>query len=149
MLERARQWYENRPQDEKASAANRYYLGQVFFYLERWPEAQVIFENLYKDVPSNLNYISYCGQLAAISGDREKALDISKQLDEKKPRYRSGASVCYRAQIAAWLGDKEGAVALLRQAVSLGYPYPSIHGSMCWERLKDYPPFIQLIKPKG
>jgi hypothetical protein len=38
---------------------------------------------------------------------------------------------------------------LLRKAVSLGFPYPDIYGDMAWEKLKDYPPFLQLIKPKG
>ncbi len=148
VLERARQWFESRPQEEKALKTNRDYLGRVLSLLERWPEALAIFEALRKEFPSNEDYLSAVGQLAAIAGDKEKALEISRQIDENKPRYRSGTSFAYRAQIAAFLGDKEGAVALLRKAVSLGYAYPDIYGDMAWEKLKDYPPFIQLIKPK-
>jgi tRNA A-37 threonylcarbamoyl transferase component Bud32/tetratricopeptide (TPR) repeat protein len=149
ILERARQWFESRPQEEKAAETNRNYLGSVYFYLERWTEARTIYEALRKEFPSNAYYLSAIGKQAAIVGDKEKALEISRQIDENKPRYRSGTSFAYRAQIAAFLGDKEGAVDLLRKAVSLGYPYPEIFGSMAWEKLKDYPPFIQLTKPKG
>jgi tetratricopeptide (TPR) repeat protein len=104
---------------------------------------------LREEFPANQYYLSAIGALAAIAGDKEKALDISRQIDENKPRYRSGTSFAYRARIAAYLGDKEGAVALLRKAVGLGYAYPEIFGDMAWEKLKDYPPFIQLTKPKG
>jgi len=149
VLERSRQWFESRPQEEKSSVANQDYLGQVLFYLERWTEARAIFVALHEKFPSNEDYLSAVGQLAAITGDKDKALDISRQLDENKPRYRSGTSFVHRARIAAYLDDKEGAVALLRKAVGLGYTYPEIYGDMAWEKLKDYPPFIQFIKPKG
>jgi len=149
ILERARQWFESRPQEEKSSVANQDSLGWVLFCLERWPGALAIFETLRKEFPANDDYLSVIGQLAAIAGDKEKALDISRQLDENKPRYRSGTSFVHRAKIAAYLGDKEGAVALLRKAVGLGYTYPEIFGDMAWERLRDYPPFLQIIKPKG
>jgi len=147
VLERARQWFESRSQEEKSSLTEP--SGRVLFCLERWPEARAVFEKLREEFPANQYYLSAIGALAAIAGDKEKALDISRQIDENKPRYRSGTSFAYRARIAAYLGDKEGAVALLRKAVGLGYAYPEIFGDMAWEKLKDYPPFIQLTKPKG
>jgi len=149
VLERARQWYESRPQDEKSTSDSRNSFCFVLMYLERWPEALAVFESLHKEYPSNASYLSNYGSLAAITGDREKAIDISKQLAEIKPAFRAGTPTYYRALIAAFLGEKENAVALLRQAIGQGYTYPSVHGAMAWERLADYPPFIQLMKPKG
>ena len=82
-------------------------------------------------------------------GDRGKALGLSKQLEDNKAPYLFGAPAYSRAMIAAFLGDKEDAVNLIREAIRHGYVYPSIHRTMALERLKDYPPFIQLMKPKG
>ncbi len=148
VLERARQWYEGRPQEEILSAANRYSQGMIFVYLERWKEAQDLFVALQKEFPANTEYLSACGQLAAITGNREKAQSISNQLGEIKTPYLFGSVNYARALIASSLGDKESSVKLLRQAIGEGYPYPYAHGSMAWEKLKDYPPYVQLMKPK-
>jgi tRNA A-37 threonylcarbamoyl transferase component Bud32/tetratricopeptide (TPR) repeat protein/TolB-like protein len=149
VLERAQQWVESRPQKEKDSADGRYLRGRILMYLERWTEAQALFETLLKEFPSEIGYISFCGQLAAIVGDRGKALGFSKLLEDNKTPYLFGTSTYYRALIAAFLGDKEDAVNLIREAIRQGYAYPNIHGAMALERLKDYPPYIQLMKPKG
>ncbi len=149
MLGRARQWVESRPQKERDSADGRGLLGGILMYLERWTEAQARYETLLKESPSEIGYISLCGQLAAVMGDREKALSFSKQLEDNKTPYLFGTPTYYRALIAAFLGDKEDAVNLIRKAISQGYAYPSIHGAMALERLKDYPPYIQLMKPRG
>ena len=62
----------------------------------------------------------------------------------------------WRARIAAILGEKELAMRLLQEALEqgvncqyrwLGRPY--IHPNMDLEPLCDYPPFQELIKPKG
>jgi tetratricopeptide (TPR) repeat protein len=149
MFEKAQQWVESRPQKERDSADGRNLLGRILMYLERWTEAQARFETLLKESPSEIVYISFCGQLAAIMGDRGKALSFSKQLEDNKTPYLFGTPTYNRALIAAFLGDKEDAVNLIREAISQGYAYPSIHGTMALERLKDYPPYIQLMKPKG
>jgi len=52
-------------------------------------------------------------------------------------------------RIAALLGDKEGAVSLLRQAIKQGYAYSGIHPTEDFESLADFPPYVQLMKPKG
>jgi hypothetical protein len=49
----------------------------------------------------------------------------------------------------AILGDKEGAVNLLRQAIKEGSAYSSLHAVEDFESLADYPPFVQFMKPKG
>jgi tetratricopeptide (TPR) repeat protein len=149
ILERARHWLQSRSQQDKDSAAGHWYLGVVFYRLEQWKEAQAIFEGLQRGNPSDIDYISICAQLAAILGDKEKALTFSKQLEDNKTPYLFGVPTYYRALIAAFLGDKEDAVNLIREAISQGYAYPGIHGHIALERLKDYPPYVQLMKPKG
>jgi hypothetical protein len=67
---------------------------------------------------------------------------------DKRP-YLYGNPTYWRARIAALLGDKEAAVNLLRQATKEGNTYSSIHPTEDFESLADYPPYIQLMKPKG
>ncbi len=64
--------------------------------------------------------------------------------------YDLGTLPYLRANILAVLGDREAAVALLRRAFSEGRPhgyYNAIDPEFA--NLRDYPPFEELIRPKG
>lgn len=91
--------------------------------------------------------------MAAIRGDREVAFGISKQLEEIKKPYLWGRHMYWRAIIAAWLGEKETAVRLLQEAIGQGLQESTdnadLNKDMDLEPLRDYPPFQELIKPKG
>ena len=52
-----------------------------------------------------------------------------------------------RAQIAVALGERERAMELLRQ--SDRWPHVSWHEDPHFEPLWDYPPFKELLRPKG
>jgi serine/threonine protein kinase/tetratricopeptide (TPR) repeat protein len=149
ILNQALQWFEARPEQEKTSAGNRYNKAITLYVLGKWDEAKALFEGLHSDVPDNIIYLGYIGAIAAQEGNKEEALKISKQLEENKKPYSHGTPSYWRARIAALLGDKEGAVNLLRQATKQGYYFPSIHPTEDFESLADYPPYVQLLKPKG
>jgi len=149
VLNQALQWFETRPGQEKASVGNRYAKARLLYLFERWTESKEIFEAIHNEVPDNLNYLGFLGSIAARMGDREGALKISKQLEEDKRPYLFGSPTFWRARIAALLGDKEGAVSLLRQAIKQGYAYSGIHPTEDFESLADFPPYVQLMKPKG
>ena len=52
--------------------------------------------------------------------------------------------------IAMALGDRERAVTLLHEfVVVVGWWYPHLHMTFELEPLWDYPPFQELIRPKG
>lgn len=93
------------------------------------------------------------GILAAKRGEREKALRISKQLEEREEeRVVSRAySTFYRATIAAYLGDNEGAMELLRQSREMSGILSGAHHWNHWipQSLRDYPPFREFMQPKG
>ena len=56
----------------------------------------------------------------------------------------------WRACIASLLGEKERAVALLKEAFSQGLDYGVyIHRDINLEPLWDYQPFKELLRPKG
>jgi tetratricopeptide (TPR) repeat protein len=148
VLNRALEWFQSRPEQEKASAGNRYEQARTLYVLERWDEAEAVFTALHSERPESVNYLGYLGAAAARKGEKENALQISKELEEDKRPYLFGNPAYWRARIAALLGDKEAAVNLLRQATKEGYTYYGIHPTEDFESLADYAPYIQLMKPK-
>ena len=149
VLNQALQWFEARPEQEKASPTNRFDQAVTLYILRKWAEAAQLFERLHIDVPDKVDYLGYLGGVAVQMGNKEEALKISKQLEEDQRPYLFGNPTFWRARIAALLGDKEGAVNLIRQAMKEGYDYSSLHPCEDFESLADYPPYIQLMKPKG
>jgi serine/threonine protein kinase len=64
--------------------------------------------------------------------------------------YLFGEHLYWRACIAAHLGEKERAVALLKEAFSQGRTYGvNLHRDINLEPLWDYQPFKELLRPKG
>jgi hypothetical protein len=149
VLNQALRWFEGRPEQEKASVRNRRYKAMALYLLGKWAEARALFEGLHGEVPDNTEYLGYVGATAARLGNKEKALETARELEDDKRPYLFGIPTYWRARIAALLGDKEGAVSLLRQATKEGFAYPNIHPTEDFEPLADYPPYIQLVKPKG
>jgi tetratricopeptide (TPR) repeat protein len=149
MFDRAVQWLQARPDEEKATKICREQLAYAYYGVGRWPGARILAEGLLKEDPENVNYLRMCGALASKRGDREEALRISKRLEEIKRPYLWGLPAYHRACIASLLGEKEAAVRLLREAVSQGMYYGYLYLIMDLEPLRDYPPFKELIRPKG
>ena len=154
ILNQAVQWFESRHQEEKATVANRSALAGAFYTLDKWDEAETLFEGLHSELPDDPYYgIGSCGLLGSIAarkGNREKALKISQEMKDNKTPYLFGIPTYWRARIAALLGDKEGAVNLLQEAIKQGCDYQNLYFSpKDFESLQDFPPFQQLMKPKG
>ncbi|MDH7512468.1 MAG: tetratricopeptide repeat protein [Clostridiales bacterium] len=150
MAGEAVEWYKARSAEEAAKEINRYDLAGALYLAERWGEAQAIFEALLAAKPDNISYKGNLGTIAARLGDREKALRISDELKALTKPYLFGDHAYWRACIASLLGDKEQAVALLRESFAQGGTYGVyLHRDMDLEPLRDYPPFQGLIKPKG
>ena len=64
--------------------------------------------------------------------------------------YQVGMPTRARAMLAAALGERERALNLLRDAFSEGVPYGLwLHSEPAFASLRDYPPFQELLQPKG
>lgn len=74
---------------------------------------------------------------------------ISKLLQEMGQPYIFGNHTYRQACIASILGEKEGAMTLLRDALAHGVSYSLLHPDIDLEPLWDYQSFKKLIKPKG
>jgi len=155
MAGRAADWFRNRPGEEARQEQTRSELGASLYQAERWDEARAA---LATEHPEKIDYKGYLGTLAVRQGDRAEAQRISEELRLIQRPYLYGSQIWWRARIAALLGDKGGAVALLREAVAQGlgsaeseaYGYGFIYRHrMDLEPLYAYPPFEELIKPKG
>lgn len=92
----------------------------------------------------------FLGVLAARRGDREAALGIEEELSGLDAPGVFGRNHYWRARVASLLGDRERAVALLREAYARGHPFSVLlHRDMDLEPLRDYEPFQQFMEPKG
>jgi tetratricopeptide (TPR) repeat protein len=119
-------------------------------YAERWKEAAAVCRELVRRSPRDPEDLGMLGALAARLGDRQEALRISAELQQMSGPYLFGSNTYRRACIAAVLGDQPGAVNLLRESIAEGRPYSiTMHRELDFERLWDFAPFRELLKPKG
>jgi tetratricopeptide (TPR) repeat protein/tRNA A-37 threonylcarbamoyl transferase component Bud32/TolB-like protein len=145
VCKRALEWYDSRPTGD-----HRYNIARVLYLDGRWAKAQPYFEELSGENPENLDCQGYKGVVAARLGEQEKANKILEELYKKDKPYLFGSHLHWCARIAAVLGDKLRAVNLLREAYGKGYPYGmSELLIMDFGSLKNYEPYIELMRPKG
>jgi len=147
---RAVAWFRGRLESEPDSADWRTGLARALCQTERWDEAYEAFRNLAARNPGAPDLLGELGCLAARRGGRDEALRISEELRQLTGPYLFGAHTYWRACIAAQLGDQPGAVELLRQSFAEGVQHTvEQHREMDLEPLWDYPPFKELLRPKG
>ena len=62
-----------------------------------------------------------------------------------------GAHYFARARVLAALGDREGSMRALETAFSQGLAWDGtdMHLNIAFRALRDYPPFVELMKPEG
>ena len=140
---RAIEWVEERSPEDKRHLGDRWLLATVLLDVGRLDEAQILLEGLLEDGPRKDEYLARLGVVAARQGDREEAYRISRLLEEVEG---PSAGAYGRAQIAVALGERERAMELLRQ---LGGGMGGWHADPLLEPLWDYPPFQELMRPKG
>jgi tetratricopeptide (TPR) repeat protein len=154
---RAAEWYRSRPGGEAEEEKNRTGLGESLYRTERWEEARAVFTQLATQHPENLNHLGRLGTLAARRGARAEVERIDRRLQKLHRLYYSPeTNTFWRARARALLGDREAALALLRDAIAEGlgaygeaYGYALIfHHSMDLEALRGDPAFEALLEPK-
>ena len=82
-------------------------------------------------------------------GDREEAIRISEELRKLDKPYLHGLNTYWRSAIVALLGEKEQALDLIRYALEEGRTHSILYWNIDYESLEDYPPFVELKRPKG
>ncbi|MCL7983362.1 MAG: hypothetical protein M8862_12615 [marine benthic group bacterium] len=167
ILDQAVRWYEERALDS-GSAADRWRLARALYASERWEEAAEQFATL---APADLatdsllfrhnldvSLLGYRATLAARLGDEKMSSEIDAELAALDRPLLWGHADYWRSAIAAVRGDLEGAVRLLSSAMHKGlftmqwgveYPKWDYHVDPDFRELLEYPPFADLVEPRG
>jgi serine/threonine protein kinase/tetratricopeptide (TPR) repeat protein len=144
VAEQAIRWYRNH------DPGNRSALASAFYIAERWDESCALWEELAAENPDNITYMGALGTLAARRGDEEEARRIADELKIIDRKYLFGWHTYVRARIHALLGEHAEAVKLIQESFDQGNGFGVyIHREIDFEPLRDYPPFQELLKPKG
>jgi tetratricopeptide (TPR) repeat protein/predicted Ser/Thr protein kinase len=148
-FEKAVAWYEGLSSEDLNSLGLDY--AKALAGDRQYGEARGVIEQLVSEAPDNVDYQGWLGIIAAKQADQKLASEISGWLQNLKRPYLYGTPTYYRACIAAILGEKDQAVTLLRSSFIQGDQQflIFIHRAFALESLWDYPPFIELMKPKG
>jgi tetratricopeptide (TPR) repeat protein len=159
-IERAIDWYEGRPSDTNSTTTWRYPFAVALYAAGRCDESYGVAKPLSEEFPDSYTYRGFVGMVAACRGDREEALETSQWLEAYERPYLYGRNTIFRSAIAAALGDGESAVTLWRQARAEGLWLiattrmirmmgPGDGRWIAFEPIRDYPPWQELIRPKG
>lgn len=159
MYEQSLSWLEQRAKSEELTDDMKFTLAWDLLNMQNWEEAESAFRDLMESKPDiasldgfggveGPHFTGVLGVIAAGKGDREEALRIYERLKNWDKPYGFGMHTAWQAKIAAHLGEKERAVSLLQTALEQGYEYWKLYEGAEWEPLRDYPPFIELIKPR-
>ena len=125
-------------------------LVQALQWSERWAEAKAVADARLATTPGDVDTRGLVGTLSARLGDAAQARRIEAELAALTRPYLHGAHTHQRACIAAQLGEKDRSVALLRDAFAQGYIFNiDIHRDIDLEPLWGYPPYEELMRPKG
>jgi tetratricopeptide (TPR) repeat protein len=108
----------------------------------RWDEAAVAADSLVVLSPESPAALGLAGVAAANRGDRARATEMDTRLAALTTPYIRGVQTRWRARIAAQLGDREQAVALLRRALAEGSNFGvAFHQDHYLSSLTGFAPF--------
>ena len=89
------------------------------------------------------------GLIAARVGSRAAALAVVDTLTRRRTPYDFGLASQYRARIASALGDRDLAVAALRESLEQGGTVNEwMHRDSDLANLRSYPPFLRLLRER-
>jgi hypothetical protein len=143
-------WYAGLTGEDAAHAAVSLNWTECLWLAERWDEARALADRHAATSPGDMWAVGYRGILAARAGDRPVAEAADRQLAALDAKQLRGNPTYLRACITAHLGERDRAVELLQETLAHGFVTRSlIHTYSFLEPLHGYPPFEELIKPKG
>jgi predicted Zn-dependent protease len=150
VLRRAYEWHDSRSPEDARSESGRFDLAQTQYLDGQLDKAEGLIRGLATEFPQDVDYLGYLGAIAARKGDVEGARRTAGELRDFEQPYIRGRHTLWQARIASLLGDEAAAVALLREALSQGRSYgPVLHADLDFEPLWDFPPYQELMRPKG
>ena len=142
-------WLDTRPTNEDTSADTQRLRIDALRFTGKWDKARAVTDSQVTLHPNDPAYAGVLGVLAAQQGRREEADRIAAQLRGMRRPELYGEPTLWRARIAAQLGEKARAVALLRDAMAEGSrALASDDADPDLEPLRDFPGFRDLVAPR-
>ena len=111
-----------------------------------------IARSLAREAPGNpSSQGGYGVALAACGGSRAEAQKIADSLARLAQPFLRGEHLFQRARILGALGDGDGAVRALQAAFGQGRGWRGVgmHLDPAFNPVRNHPPFVELMKPKG
>jgi len=133
----------------------RFTRAQVLWRAGRATEARDILAALavHDTGDDRLRDLAQLGIAEAMLGNRDAARRAEQALVGGKRRYERGTPKLWQAEIAAALGERDRAVQLLHEGLSMGMGLERLGGGVFGnpdlEPLFGYPPFEELVRPTG
>jgi tetratricopeptide (TPR) repeat protein len=152
MATRAAAWYKNQLERGKPTTTLRESYAASLLGAGACTEAVRIRKELLREAPDSLGAQgNYAVTLVACGGPRAEAQKIAAALAKVERPYLLGEHHYQRARILAVLGEREGAMRALEAAYAQGWAWngTTMHLESAFASLRDYPPFVELMKPKG
>ncbi len=116
----------------------------------RWDDAGALLGEIDGSGRRQIGVTGALGVVAARTGDHEQARRIFNDISKPATAADAPTQLYWRASIAAHLGEKERAIELLKEAYANGLRHRVwYHIDVDLQPLWDYPPFQELIEPKG
>jgi tetratricopeptide (TPR) repeat protein len=154
MAQRAAAWFRQQLEGGASTPAVRSSYAEMLLFGGDCARGKQVLRDLVREAPENLRFQgSYGVGLALCGGSSQEARRIADQLAKTERPFLKGAHLLERARILAALGDREGAMRALGAAFSEGlawaWPDADLHLDIACRSLRDYPKFIELMKPTG
>jgi len=127
-----------------------YQKGRLLEILGKRTEALEIYSDLHAQHTDAWFLLAHMGVVHASLGQISDAMDVDRWLAEYEVPYGAGNVTSWRAGIAARLGDKERATALLVQARREGMSWTRLHPLFhLYDSMGEYQPFVEMMAPQG
>jgi tetratricopeptide (TPR) repeat protein len=154
MAARSVGWYESHPSAIPAGGFEGWSFDWSFGYalqmVGRLDDLEDHIGRLMESKPINHQLSGWLGVVAAMRGDAERARQLVDEITMRDRPEGIALELYWRAAVAAHLGEKDSAVELLAEAFSKGlWQSEVVLAPEDFEPLWDYPPFQELMKPKG
>ena len=131
-----------------SSLARDLAVGYAWLILGQLDSAGAHYQRAAQDSPTIAN-AGFLGLIAARKGDTLRARATADSLATLESAHPMGGRDNWRGVILGQLGEREQAVTLIRQSAHEGECMAPWHASELYRALRGYPPFDQLITPKG
>jgi tetratricopeptide (TPR) repeat protein len=150
MAIRSVEWYETHPSAILETSADSWTFGYALGMVGRLDDLEGHVVRLIEAQPNDRNLTGWLAVVTAMKGDEERAKRILRDLPANDDPDGPAWKLYWGAAVEAHLGDSDRAVALLAEAFSNGVQYDIVAlGPEDFQPLWDYPPYQEMMKPKG